>query len=198
MLVHNYEPFREWNIITIDNDGHPQTLDDEEQRAESVRNIETIPMDRFLVVTNGLGEDYFYLHYKDTLSNIEPSVYEEFCNNKFFDVTREYTFRRVFDANYTFFFCEAEDFYLYVKEQKQKSRPVNVFKKILEREIGIYFNQKLLLMTVASPYYYILHYQDEKVYAEYRRYRRSYGVKCTDFHKFQFICQLDIAEKIHN
>ncbi|GFU56106.1 uncharacterized protein TNCV_3197521 [Trichonephila clavipes] len=196
VLVHNYEPFRQWNIITVDNDGHPQTRNDE-QRADRDRNIETTSTNRFLVATNVLDEDYYYLSNKDTLSSIEPSDYEEFCKNKFFDVTREFTFRRVFDTNCTYFFCEPFDVYLYVKDQIQKKRPVSIFKTILEREIGVCFNQKLLLETIALPYYYILPHQDEKEYAEYIRSEHSSGDPCSDLQKFQFVCQLDVAKKIH-
>ncbi|GFY49929.1 uncharacterized protein TNIN_150752 [Trichonephila inaurata madagascariensis] len=183
-------------VVKRHDDGHPQTRNGE-QRADRDRNIGRTSIDRFLVATNDLDEDYYYLSNKDTLSSIEPSDYEEFYKSKFFDVTREFTLRRVFDANYTYFFCEPFDFYLYLKDQIQKSRPVSVLKTILERQIGISFNQKLLLETIILPYYYILPHQDEEEYAEYIRSGHSSGDPFSDLHKFQFVCQLDIAEKIH-
>ncbi|GFU56026.1 uncharacterized protein TNCV_3404951 [Trichonephila clavipes] len=165
VLVHNYEPFRHWDIIIIDSDGHRQTKKSQNLKIEAGENIEAIPIERFLVADNGLAspsfpDGNFYPYYKGIITGIQSDIFEQFYSD--FLLGHESTWRRIYDVNFTFFFCEYNDFCLYVIEQNFDKTPINVFKAILQREIGICFSQKSVLKTIASPYYYILPYQDEK------------------------------------
>ncbi|GFR15574.1 uncharacterized protein TNCT_220891 [Trichonephila clavata] len=202
VLVHNYEPFRNWKIIIVDDDGNPQTQDDD-LTAKSNKKIKTIPRDKFLVATcsDDLVIDPFpnapfkILSIRKNTSNQSSSFVPQ-CTNSSFDVMREFTWRRAYDANSTFFICEDEDFSHYIWDQKRKRKPISVFKTIKGREIGNYFDQKLVLKTIASPYYYILPHQDEKMFAEYERNGLSHW-KFTfrDFITFRFLSKLEIAVK---
>ncbi|GFS62484.1 uncharacterized protein TNIN_282691 [Trichonephila inaurata madagascariensis] len=55
VLVHNYEPFRHWDMIVIDNDGHPRIRNGRYLKVDAGDNVEAIPKDRFLVADNGLA-----------------------------------------------------------------------------------------------------------------------------------------------
>ncbi|GFQ98645.1 uncharacterized protein TNCT_398801 [Trichonephila clavata] len=197
VLVHNYEPFRHWDTIIIDNDGLPKTKNGLDLKAEASTNIKTMPIDRFLVVNNGLASTFFlrwnfYPYYKGIITSIQPSVFEQFYNNPSI-LKHESTWSRIYDASMTFFFCDYNDFSLYVIEQKLHKTPINVLKTIQEREIGICFNQKSVLKTIASPYYYILPYQDERKYAEYTGQSLISLRQVLNITMFQFACQIDIA-----
>ncbi|GFU56063.1 uncharacterized protein TNCV_3405261 [Trichonephila clavipes] len=167
VLVHNYEPFRHWDMIIIDNDGQPKTKNGHEMKAGTGANINTMPINKFLIANNGLActsfpHWNFYPCYKGIITSIQSNVFEQFYTTESSILRRESTWRRVYDATLTFFFCEYDDFSLYVLEQKLHKTPINVFKTVLEREIGICFNQKSVLKTIASPYYYVLPHQDER------------------------------------
>ncbi|GFR15575.1 uncharacterized protein TNCT_220901 [Trichonephila clavata] len=198
VLVHNYEPFRNWDTIVIDNDGHPQTRNGRNLTVEAGGNIEAIPIDRFLVADNGSASPFphcnFYTYYKGIITDIQPNVFEQFYADSFL-LRHESTWRRAYDANLTFFFCEYNDFSLYVIEQKLDKTPINVFKTILEREIGMYFNPESVLKTIASPYYYILPYQSERKYAIFARKVLHSITHVPDLTTFELVCQLEMAVK---
>ncbi|GFU56067.1 transposable element Tcb2 transposase [Trichonephila clavipes] len=194
VLVHNYEPFRHWDIIVTDNDGHPQ-----ERKVETERNVEAIPINRILVADNGLAcpsspNWNFYPYYKEIITGIQSNVFEQFYADSFL-LKHESTWRRVYAANLTFFFCGYSDFSLYVMEQKLDKTPINVFKTILGREIGMCFNQKSVLKTIASPYYYILPYQDKRKYAIFERKVFHSSTPVPDLTTFELVCQLEMAVK---
>ncbi|PRD30080.1 UNVERIFIED_CONTAM: hypothetical protein NCL1_27484 [Trichonephila clavipes] len=200
VLVHNYEPFRHWDMIIIDNDGQPKTKNGHEMKAGTGANINTMPINKFLIANNGLActsfpHWNFYPCYKGIITSIQSNVFEQFYTTESSILRRESTWRRVYDATLTFFFCEYDDFSLYVLEQKLHKTPINVFKTVLEREIGICFNQKSVLKTIASPYYYVLPHQDERKYAEFARNASLSLIHVLNISIFQFICQTDIAVK---
>ncbi|GFY78884.1 uncharacterized protein TNIN_217821 [Trichonephila inaurata madagascariensis] len=200
VLVHNHEPFRHWDTIIIDNDGQPKTKNGHEMKAINGSNINTMPIKKFLIANNGLASTSFprwnfYPYYKGIITSIQSNVFEQFYTTDSSILRHESIWRRVYDANLTFFFCEYNDFSLYVLEQKRHKTPINVFKTILERQNGICFNEKSVLKTIASPYYYILPYQDERKYAEFARNASVSLIHVLNISIFQFICQTDIALK---
>ncbi|GFY47199.1 uncharacterized protein TNIN_356371 [Trichonephila inaurata madagascariensis] len=89
-------------------------------------------------------------------TNIPYSILETTSNNRYLNPMHESTWRRLYDSNTTFSFCEYDDFILYVKEQTLGSRPVNVFKEIMKRQMGKPFDTTAVLRRIASPYYYVL------------------------------------------
>ncbi|GFY47865.1 uncharacterized protein TNIN_93951 [Trichonephila inaurata madagascariensis] len=203
VLVHNYEPFCNWNIIIVDDDGHPQTQDEDYLAAKTGKKFKRGPTDKYLVAT--CNDDLvidpfpncpFKILSIRTNTSYQLSSLIPICTNSSFDVMHEFTWRRVYDANSTFFFCEDNDFSHYIWEQIRKRRPINVFKTIKGREIGNHFDQKLVLKTIASPYYYILPHQDEEEFAEYERKGESHWeFTVWDFITFRFLSQLEIAVK---
>ncbi|GFV46181.1 uncharacterized protein TNCV_4664221 [Trichonephila clavipes] len=200
VLVHNYEPFRQWDRIVIDNDGYPKTENGSVLKVKRSKNIEAICKDKFLVADNGLASpsipDWnFYPYYKGIITGMQSNIFEQFYADSFL-LRHESTWRRVYDSNLTFFSCEYNDFSLYVIEQKCDKTPINVFKTILEREIGIYFSQKSVLKTIASPYYYILPYQDERKFVEYTSEFLADGVTPYDFIQWELECQLQLSMKM--
>ncbi|GFY69671.1 uncharacterized protein TNIN_42851 [Trichonephila inaurata madagascariensis] len=109
VLVHNYEPFRHWDMIVIDNDGHPKTENGYVLMTKPSKNIEAIPKDRFLVADNVLATPSvpywnFYPYYKGVITDMQSNIFEQFYAESFF-LRHETTWRRVYDANRTFFFC---------------------------------------------------------------------------------------------
>ncbi|GFY68712.1 uncharacterized protein TNIN_217791 [Trichonephila inaurata madagascariensis] len=199
VLVHNYEPFRHWDMIVIYNDGHQLTKNGFKIMIKACKDIEEIPVNTFLVANNGLASPSipngnFYPYYKGILAGIQSDIFEQFYADSYF-LRHESTWRRVYCANKAVFFCEYNDFSLYVIEQKCDKTSINVFKTILEREIGMCFNQKSVLKTIASPYYYILPYQDERKYAEYVRYILHNEIDPSDFRLCEIECQLELAVK---
>ncbi|GFY44111.1 uncharacterized protein TNIN_274401 [Trichonephila inaurata madagascariensis] len=199
VLVQNYEPFHHWDMVVLDNDGHPWIRNGRYLKVEAEDNVEAIPKDRFLVADNGLASPYFpdwnfYPYYKGIITDIESNIFEQFYADSFF-LRHETIWRRVYDANKIFFFCEYNDFSLYVIEQKWDKTPINVFKTILERQIGMCFNQISVLKTIASPYYYILPHQSERKCAECIRNTLRGLTPFSDLTLFGLACQLEISVK---
>ncbi|GFQ89351.1 uncharacterized protein TNCT_480891 [Trichonephila clavata] len=199
VLIDDCEPFHHWAIIVIDNDGH-QRIKDGLKMETACKNINAVPVGRFLVANNGLSSDSypnwnFYPYYKGIIAGIQSNVFEQFYADAFL-LRHESTWRRAYDANLTFFSCEYNDFSLYVIEQKRDKTPINIFKAILEREIGICFNQKLVLKTIASPYYYILPYQDERIHDENVRCNYRAEMCSPDVIAIELVCQLEMAVKL--
>lgn len=200
VFVHNPDPFRFWTTIIIDN---PQTTNDDQMRAVTDgRSTETKGTDRFLVptfrdlVTNDrilyLNRSFRRLNTNFLLNLPGPS------NVDYCDPTQESTWRRLYDSNITFFFCKYEDFILYVKEQICEFRPVNVFREIMQRQIGSCFRNKAVLRSVASPYYYVLPYQDEQKYATLTRNRilSHYRIErnSPSHMAYQFLSELQVVK----
>ncbi|GFV46184.1 uncharacterized protein TNCV_4664251 [Trichonephila clavipes] len=167
---------------------------------KACKNIEAIPVVTFLVANNGLASPFipdgnFYPYYKGVIAGIQSNIFEQFYGDSFI-LRPKFTWRRAYDANLTFFFCEYKDFALYVIEQKWYKKPINVFKTILEREIGICFNQNSVLKTIASPYFYILPYQDERIHEEYVRNKYLREIYFPDFKPIKLACQLELPVKM--
>ncbi|GFY47866.1 uncharacterized protein TNIN_93961 [Trichonephila inaurata madagascariensis] len=199
VLVQNYEPFRHWDMIVIDNDGHPRVRNGQNLKVEAGDNVEAIPINKFLVAANGLASPSFpdwnfYPYYKEIITGIQPDVFEQFYADSFL-LKHESTWRRVYNANLTFFFCDYPDFSLYVIEQKLDKTPINVFKTILGRQTGMCFDEKSVLKTIASPYYYILPYQDKRKYARFARRVLHSITHVPDLTTLELVCQLEMAVK---
>lgn len=199
--VHNVESLRHWRSTTVDNDSLllSPNLDRNDARKENI-NDENMPRDQVLIttVTDLFGEIFWgYKNGRNQryVAKIPLGVYESHSKNDL-NPMHESTWRRLYDANKTLFTCGLDDVVQYIKELKQKLRPVNVFKGIMKREIGSAFKEPRVLRTIASPYYYFLPHQDEREYAKFETNRASfYGTKCSNFMEFQFLSRLQIAVK---
>ncbi|GFQ89349.1 uncharacterized protein TNCT_480881 [Trichonephila clavata] len=132
VLIDNYEPFYNWDIIVIDNDGH-QRIKDGRKMKTACKNINDVHVGRFLVANNGLASDSylnwnFYPYYKGIIAVIQSNVFEQFYADAFL-LRHESTWSHAYDANLTFFSCEYNDFSLYVIEQKRVTRRPSTFLK---------------------------------------------------------------------
>lgn len=194
--VHNFEPFRHWRTITIDNDGHPLTQN--QDRDEGVL-AETMPVDHFLVATaTNLSNSYCFENRDDSYWNFVMNnmlnLSGNFPLNNYFIPMQEFTWRRLYDANHTLFSCEYHDFTVYFKKETPRQKPVKVFKEIMGRQIGNTFKEKAVLQTIASPYYYILPHQDETEYSNFEADHQIIPHRL-DYRAFRFLTQLHIAVK---
>ncbi|GFS87213.1 uncharacterized protein NPIL_597831 [Nephila pilipes] len=61
-----------------------------------------------------------------------------------------------------------QDIAAYIKEKTNSNKSVNVFKKIMKRELGDSISEYKVLESIASPYYYELPHQNEEEYATFR------------------------------
>ncbi|GFQ72010.1 uncharacterized protein TNCT_60131 [Trichonephila clavata] len=140
VLVHNYEPFRHWDLAVIDNDGHRQTIKGRKLMVYIGGNTNAPSIDKFLVAYNGLvapsfPDWNFYPYYKEVITHIQSNVFEQFYADSFLS-RHASTWRRAYDAKATYFFCEYNDFSLYVIEQKRDKTPINVFKQSWNERLG--------------------------------------------------------------
>ncbi|GFS65576.1 uncharacterized protein TNIN_247961 [Trichonephila inaurata madagascariensis] len=165
VLVHNSVPFYHWMTIVIDRIDNPQTGQMRSQRREG--NTGNTATDQFLMPTffDLMTNNLLLFLNRRLNTNIPCNRIETSSNNRYLNPMHECTWRRLYDNNLSFFFCEYDDFILYVKEQTLESRPANVFKEIMERQIGKVLNTTAVLRRIASPYYYVLPHQDEQEYA---------------------------------
>ncbi|GFQ70772.1 uncharacterized protein TNCT_599981 [Trichonephila clavata] len=198
VLVHNSTPFRNWTTVTIDSVNNPRKGPIRAQTCG--RNIGITATDRFLVSSfrDLMLNDWVPFLNRRLNSNILCNIFEtSSSNNKHLNPMHESTWRRLYNCNTTFFFCEYDDFILYVKEQTLEPRPINVFKEIMERQIGKAFNTTAVLRRIASPYYYVLPHQDEQEYATLEADRRSrhyrIEINSPDYTIYLFISQLEVV-----
>ncbi|GFQ70792.1 uncharacterized protein TNCT_600011 [Trichonephila clavata] len=196
VLVHNSAPFHHWTTIVIDRVDNSSC----QLRTQTCgRNIGISVTNRFLmptffdVTTNNL---LLFLNRRIN-TNIPCNIMETSSDNRHLNPMHESTWRRLYDSHTTFFFCEIGDFILYVKEQTLESRPVNVFKEIMERQIGKIFNTTAVLRRIASPYYYVLPHQDEQEYVPLETNgmnRHYFGRRSPDYMAYQFYCDLEVVQ----
>ncbi|GFT04031.1 uncharacterized protein NPIL_386741 [Nephila pilipes] len=110
------------------------------------------------------------------LSNIAINPSKNYAN-----LGIESTWRRVFESNNSYFCPRDSDIDDFVKEQTEMHEPVNVFKQIMNREIGYPVTELIVLEAIASPYYCILPHQDEAMYSQWKNYmRHSYRENVSD------------------
>ncbi|GFR18572.1 uncharacterized protein TNCT_313261 [Trichonephila clavata] len=196
VLVHNSEPFRDWTTVIIDSVDNLQTGQMTAQTGGG--NIGIAANDRFLVPTflDLMTNDLLLFLNRRINTNIPRNILETTLNNRHLNPMHESTWRRLYDSNTTFFFCKYNDFILYVKEQTLESRPVNIFKEIMERQMGKAFDTTAILGKIASPYYYVLPHQDEQTYAimELDRINRHYFIerRSSNYMTYRFNCELEV------
>ncbi|GFW47729.1 uncharacterized protein TNCV_2829191 [Trichonephila clavipes] len=195
VLVRNFAPFRHWTTIIIDRVDNSSC----QLRTETCgRNTGITATDRFLmptfldVMTNKL---LLFLNRRIN-TNIPCNIMETSSVKRYLNPLHESTWRRLYDSNTTFFFYDYKDFILYIKEQTLESKPVNVFKEIMERQIGKTFNTTAVLKRIASPYYYVLPHQDEQEYSSFQtKVNRHYyfGRRSSDYMAYRFYCDLKLV-----
>ncbi|GFS65577.1 uncharacterized protein TNIN_247971 [Trichonephila inaurata madagascariensis] len=196
VLVRNFAPFFHWTTIIIDR------VDNSSRQFRTEvcgRNTGIAATDQFLmptffdVMTNNL---LLFLN-RRLNTNIPCNRIETSFNNRYLNPMHECTWRRLYDNNLSFFFCEYDDFILYVKEQTLESRPANVFKEIMERQIGKVLNTTAVLRRIASPYYYVLPHQDEQECSFFETNRRNrhyyFGRRSPDYMTYKFYCDLEVV-----
>ncbi|GFW08655.1 uncharacterized protein TNCV_2776761 [Trichonephila clavipes] len=190
VLVHYSAPFRHWTTVIIDSVDNPQT---NQRTAQTCgRDSGITAMEQFLVPAfRDLMTDEWRLFLNRRINaNVSCSKYR--------NPIHESTWRRLYDSKVAFFFCEHDDFILYVKEQTLESRSVNVFKEIMERQIGKTFSTTAILRRTASPYYYVLPHQNEQEYAilEATRTNSGYQIefRSPDYMAYRFYCELYVVK----
>ncbi|GFS93146.1 uncharacterized protein NPIL_656361 [Nephila pilipes] len=194
VLVHNSQPFRHWWPITISNDGCEQIPNNETNR----RIVENIPMDRFFVATLGDVDNLhanFTFHDQFT-TNLSLDRNKSSRTNNDLNSMHEYTWRRVYDANCTFFFCEYKDLSAYIREEKLDRKLVSVVKQIMRRQIGDTLKQMEVLKAITLPYYYVLPYQNEQKYTNCAfQWNWLSESNVSSYIMFQFASRLNFAMK---
>ncbi|GFY41227.1 uncharacterized protein TNIN_438421 [Trichonephila inaurata madagascariensis] len=167
VLVHNYAPFRGWPLINIDNDGFPEEPNPEQELI--------LPDDKHehteLYLTANLENarklsDYkpwthpWNLLQRQLLRDARLGTLQ-INNTDFSNSMYTSAWRRVFADNFIDFSCTDTDIAAYIREQKEESRPIHVFKEISKREMGGTFDHFRVLESIASPYYYVLPHHRE-------------------------------------
>ncbi|GFS65578.1 uncharacterized protein TNIN_247981 [Trichonephila inaurata madagascariensis] len=196
VLDFNSGPIRHWTTVIADDVDNPSG----QLRAEiGGRSIGITAMDQVLVPSfrDLMTNDWFLFLNRRLNMNIPCNRIEHTPCTRYLNPMHETTWRRLYDDNITFFFYEYDDFILYVKEQTLESKPVNMFKEIMERQIGKTFNTTAVLGRIASPYYYVLPHQDEQEYATLKAYRRTRHYRIeqnSPYHMaYRFYCDLNIG-----
>ncbi|GFT74583.1 uncharacterized protein NPIL_480881 [Nephila pilipes] len=206
VLLHNSEPFHQWGTITIDNEGFYQIRSEDQRIAEiSKKTAENESVDRFLVPNFRLEYDNVLKDRWPTLISGERPFFEDaFLHN--FRLTcianhhylpLEFTWKRVYSNDVPLVLFDKVYLAAYLDDQIQNSRSVNVFKQIVNREINEkFFNQFEILRTIASPYYFVLPYQDLQTYAHIEMSGWYILILHQNYTVFSFQCQLNLAMKI--
>ncbi|GFW41116.1 uncharacterized protein TNCV_415251 [Trichonephila clavipes] len=203
-LVHNVEPFIQWDIMDINvhglTDGQNTVISTENL---DTRGIEYIQRNLFIVAdfSNSQREDYFCTWSTYFLSNRQLFTCIHLDDLLIFDVDyldslHKSSWRRVYNNNIFLFSCLEKDITAYVKEQKKISKPINVFKKIMNREWGAHFDQFEVLEFIASPYYYVLPHQNESEYTEFESFPSWFETTNSSLYiSYSFESGLIIGEK---
>ncbi|GFQ98604.1 uncharacterized protein TNCT_196581 [Trichonephila clavata] len=208
VAVHNFEPFRPWAIINVDVNGFPGSQNSVIWRQNlNPRPIEFVERNLFLVAafSNFHLEDFYddwstyYPRERRLFTGLRVHLgSQQTTGEEYINSSRKSTWRRVYDKNVSLFSCSDQDIAAYEKEQTKINKPINVFKKIIRREVGERFDQFEVLESIASPYYYILPHQNEKEYNEfeslYGSHQRDRSLKTT----FSFVSSLSVGEKYFN
>ncbi|GFR07436.1 uncharacterized protein TNCT_528481 [Trichonephila clavata] len=205
VLVKNDASFLHWRIININDDGfcEDQNLVQHGGRVNS-RFDNYAAANRFLVATfMNLNRYYLFegwynwfqrdlnLFTNEKLDSIEINDPTVTVNSSL------HSWRRVYADNFTLFSCIQDDIDAYVKEQTHGNRPVNVFNQIMGRNIGESFNKFEVLKSIASPYYYVLPYQDKQEYETFSTDPNWCLNRCsTPYMIFSFESALNVAVKI--
>ncbi|GFS86494.1 uncharacterized protein NPIL_94471 [Nephila pilipes] len=175
VLVHNIIPFRNWRIIIIDDDGFREGQNPFRHLEQRVWRAGNMSTDLFLATffANFLRIYFSYtwcsplkfpstIFTANTLDSIEIAEPAINVNSK------HHTWRRIYADNYSLFSCSGQDIAAYIKEKTNSNKSVNVFKKIMKRELGDSISEYKVLESIASPYYYELPHQNEEEYAIFR------------------------------
>ncbi|GFU98148.1 uncharacterized protein TNCV_3399441 [Trichonephila clavipes] len=163
VLVSNYSPFQQWPLIDIDNDGFPKEHNPGQRPEIIQRNDKYDQTERYLIANFGNARilsadmgwnDWNFLQRQllrcTRLSDLQIN------NVDFLNSVHTSGWRRVFVDNLIDFSCTDSSTAAYVREQKERSKLVHVFKEIFRRERGETINHFRILEFVASPYYYVL------------------------------------------
>ncbi|GFT92506.1 uncharacterized protein NPIL_248571 [Nephila pilipes] len=202
VLLHNSEPFLQWRTITIDNEGFFQIRSEDQRIAEiSKKTAEKESVDRFLVPNFRLEyENVLKDHWPLLRSGERPFFEDAFLHN--FRLTcianhhflpLEFNWGRVYSNDGPLVIFDKVYIAAYFDDQIRSNRFVNVFKQIVNREINEkFFNQFEILRAIASPYYFVLPYQELPQFAHIGNTHfnhHNYGL-------FSFQSRLDVAMKI--
>ncbi|GFR15773.1 uncharacterized protein TNCT_449581 [Trichonephila clavata] len=197
VVVDNYVPFREWQGRTDleddsdESDGMDQRIDKYNGR-EYYLVPEIMSVKCCSLVNDSLNLMEFV---EDWLKNLR------FKNVDCFNSMYKSIWRRLYANNKTYFCSSDIDIAAFLKEQRIKNKPINVFNEIFKRERGETFNQRGILESIASPYYYALPHQKEENDERLNRYRTYYHQFLLDGFSiwkgpFIFYCSL-IAEEFN-
>ncbi|GFR33026.1 uncharacterized protein TNCT_59361 [Trichonephila clavata] len=174
LMVDNLVPFLQWDIVDIDADGFTEGQNPVTPRENAdPRAVEYAQGNPFLVaafsnfnildfnsVSNSYSNERNLITCRDIVDlQINDVVYLNSLHKS--------SWRRVFDRGLALFSCCDQDIAAYVREQTKISKPMKVFKQILNRELGERFDQFDVLESIASPYYYVLPHQNENEYKSF-------------------------------
>ncbi|GFS45673.1 uncharacterized protein NPIL_176921 [Nephila pilipes] len=206
VLLHNSEPFHQWGTITIDNDGFYQIRSQVERIAEiSKKTAENESVDQFLAPTFRLEYGSALADRWHTLRSGERPFFAEdilhtfplTCIADHLYLPLESAWSRVYSNDGFLVLFEKVYVAAYLDDQIRNNRSVNVFKQIVNREINEkFFNQFEILRTIASPYYFVLPYQDLQTYAHIEMSGWYILILHQNYSVLSFQCQLDVAMKI--
>ncbi|GFQ78326.1 uncharacterized protein TNCT_241701 [Trichonephila clavata] len=178
VVVHNLEPFRKWDIIKIDGECFTERQHPVIRRGNvHTRAVEYMGRNLFLVAAFSKLLRLDFMDNRSIYHVSERTLFtgthlDDMQNNDrdYLDLMHKSTWRRVYDMNFYLFSCVDKDIEAYVREQKKISKPVNVFKRIVNRESGEHFDQFRVLKSIALPYYYVFPHQNEREYNEFKSF----------------------------
>ncbi|GFY48803.1 uncharacterized protein TNIN_164911 [Trichonephila inaurata madagascariensis] len=177
-VVHNIEPFRRWDMIKFDIDEFREAqIPVLRREIQDPRNIEYIPRNQFLVADFSNSKRREFLNNWQSCGSREIRLFTnkhlgdlEIPDVDYLDSLHKSSWRRVYDYNLLLLSCMDKDIAAYIKEQTKISKPMNIFKQILNREWGEPFDPFEVLKSIASPYYYVLPHQNERERSEFQSF----------------------------
>ncbi|GFT11717.1 uncharacterized protein NPIL_439931 [Nephila pilipes] len=207
VLLHNSEHLLQWKTITIDKEGFSQNRNEDQRIAEiSKRIAENESVDLFLVTNFKKRFNCTLPERWPTLQSGERPIFADdilsafrlTCIADHHYLPLESTWSRVYYNNGYFFLFEKVYVAAYLDDQIQKNRSASVFKQIVNRERSEKtFNQFEILKAIASPYYFVLPYQDGQKLAQIRREAHGIHERLRQgYVLFFFQSRLDVAMKI--
>ncbi|GFW61715.1 uncharacterized protein TNCV_3706501 [Trichonephila clavipes] len=203
VVVDNLVPFLQWDIVEIDDDGFTEGQNPVITRESAdPRAVEYVQRNIFLGTAFSNLKILYYGTKFYSYSNERPLFTSRDLDDlqikdvDYLNSLYNSSWRRVFDHGLSLFSCFDEDLAAYVREQAKISKPVNVFKQILNREWNERFDQFEVLESIASPYYYVLPHRNERQYKEFELYGRWRLITNSSFYiSFNFKSNLIIGEK---
>ncbi|GFR02452.1 uncharacterized protein TNCT_462621 [Trichonephila clavata] len=165
ILLHNYTPFAQRMLVNIGEDRFPAegNLGQPISFGEMMNMREKRESESNLIATLGFQWRFTFetrwCHWNILQSQLlrDTRLSGQLANNaKILNSMHTSGWRQLFADNFINFSCTDSDIASYIREQTELSRPVNVFKEIIERERGETFNPFRILESIASPYYYVL------------------------------------------